>query len=118
MSQNMLTSELAPLFWNLTTMPQRDDQRLCQVPRARLRAIPRLVGPSAVQLVFQELTTVGFNTTFGFLARGTFSFSEMSWILIKVFFGSSYLGFVCAVSLHRGYLRLLTIFACRMLLNR
>ncbi|KAM0691843.1 hypothetical protein Q7P36_008043 [Cladosporium allicinum] len=36
---------------------------------------------------------LGFNTTFGFLARGTFSFREMSWILIKVFFGSSYLGF-------------------------
>ncbi|KAM0716855.1 hypothetical protein Q7P37_006707 [Cladosporium fusiforme] len=36
---------------------------------------------------------LGFNTTFGFLARGTFSFREMNWILIKVFFGSSYLGF-------------------------
>jgi len=43
----------------------------------------------------------GFNTTFGFLARGTFSFREMSWILIKVFFGSSYLGFVRAIPLWR-----------------
>ncbi|KAK5132413.1 hypothetical protein LTR08_009096 [Meristemomyces frigidus] len=36
---------------------------------------------------------VGFDTTFVFLARGTFSVREMNWILIKVFFGSSYLGF-------------------------
>jgi len=43
----------------------------------------------------RKLTRKGFNTTFGFLARGTFTFREMSWILIKVFFGSSYLGFVC-----------------------
>ncbi|KAK6392834.1 hypothetical protein LTR65_002915 [Meristemomyces frigidus] len=35
----------------------------------------------------------GFDTTFIFLARGTFSVSKMNWILIKVFFGSSYLGF-------------------------
>ncbi|KAF2772744.1 Ca2+/Mg2+-permeable cation channel [Teratosphaeria nubilosa] len=37
---------------------------------------------------------VGFDTTFAFLARGTFSVGKMNWILIKVFFGSSYLGFV------------------------
>lgn len=37
---------------------------------------------------------LGFLTTFSLLARGYFSFREMSWILIKVFFGSSYLGFV------------------------
>ena len=37
---------------------------------------------------------VGFNTTFAFLARGVYSVSKMNWILIKVFFGSSYLGFV------------------------
>ncbi|KAK3072848.1 hypothetical protein LTR53_006080 [Teratosphaeriaceae sp. CCFEE 6253] len=36
---------------------------------------------------------VGFDTTFIFLARGTFSVTKMNWILIKVFFGSSYLGF-------------------------
>ncbi|KAK3678209.1 hypothetical protein LTR78_002305 [Recurvomyces mirabilis] len=36
---------------------------------------------------------VGFNTTFAFLARGVYSVSKMNWILIKVFFGSSYLGF-------------------------
>ncbi|KAK5117319.1 hypothetical protein LTR62_005936 [Meristemomyces frigidus] len=36
---------------------------------------------------------VGFNTTFAFLARGVYSVKHMNWILIKVFFGSSYLGF-------------------------
>ncbi|CAK4030375.1 Ca2+ Mg2+-permeable cation channel [Lecanosticta acicola] len=36
---------------------------------------------------------LGFSTSFSFLARGTFTFREMNWILIKVFFGSSYLGF-------------------------
>jgi len=37
---------------------------------------------------------LGFLTTFSLLARGHFTFRQMSWILIKVFFGSSYLGFV------------------------
>lgn len=37
---------------------------------------------------------VGFLTTFTLLARDVFQLSEMSWILVKVFFGSSYLGFV------------------------
>jgi hypothetical protein len=36
----------------------------------------------------------GFSTGLAFLARGTFTFAQMNWILIKVFFGSSYLGFV------------------------
>lgn len=36
----------------------------------------------------------GFLTTFTLLARENFTLAEMSWILIKVFFGSSYLGFV------------------------
>jgi hypothetical protein len=36
---------------------------------------------------------IGFLTTFSLLGRGIFTLSEMSWILIKVFFGSSYLGF-------------------------
>jgi hypothetical protein len=36
---------------------------------------------------------VGFLTTFSLLARDKFTLSTMSWILIKVFFGSSYLGF-------------------------
>ncbi|KAF3035197.1 hypothetical protein E8E12_001158 [Didymella heteroderae] len=36
---------------------------------------------------------LGFLTTFVLLARETFKPQEMSWILIKVFFGSSYLGF-------------------------
>ncbi|KAF2102898.1 hypothetical protein NA57DRAFT_31865, partial [Rhizodiscina lignyota] len=37
---------------------------------------------------------IGFLTTFTLLARGHFTLREMSWILVKVFFGSSYLGFV------------------------
>lgn len=36
---------------------------------------------------------IGFLTTFTLLARDQFTPSEMSWILVKVFFGSSYLGF-------------------------
>jgi len=36
----------------------------------------------------------GFLTTFTLLGRESFTLAEMSWILIKVFFGSSYLGFV------------------------
>ncbi|KAF3003640.1 hypothetical protein E8E13_007883 [Curvularia kusanoi] len=36
---------------------------------------------------------LGFLTTFVMLARDKFKPQEMSWILIKVFFGSSYLGF-------------------------
>jgi hypothetical protein len=42
----------------------------------------------------------------------------MSWILIKVFFGSSYLGFVRAVFFRLISYALLTLFAHRMLLNR
>lgn len=37
---------------------------------------------------------LGFLTTFTMLARDRLTLNEMSWILIKVFFGSSYLGFV------------------------
>lgn len=36
---------------------------------------------------------LGFLTTFIMLARDRFKPSEMAWILVKVFFGSSYLGF-------------------------
>ncbi|KAK3053688.1 hypothetical protein LTR09_005432 [Extremus antarcticus] len=36
---------------------------------------------------------LGFDTTFTFLARGTYSFATMNWLLVKVFFGSGYLGF-------------------------
>jgi hypothetical protein len=36
---------------------------------------------------------IGFLTTFTLLARDHFTLSQMSWILIKVFFGSSYVGF-------------------------
>ncbi|KAK5157221.1 hypothetical protein LTR04_005458 [Oleoguttula sp. CCFEE 6159] len=37
---------------------------------------------------------LGFLTTFTLLARESFTLQQMSWILIKVFFGSSYLGFI------------------------
>ncbi|KAI5363068.1 hypothetical protein Slin15195_G104450 [Septoria linicola] len=39
----------------------------------------------------------GFSTCFSFLARGTYSWGNMNWILIKVFFGSSYLGFISPI---------------------
>ncbi|TLD37817.1 hypothetical protein E2P81_ATG03492 [Venturia nashicola] len=45
---------------------------------------------------FLSLVTIlylGFLTTFTLLARDNFTLREMSWILVKVFFGSSYLGF-------------------------
>lgn len=48
--------------------------------------------PSAQSMTTNGMT--GFNTCFAFLARGTYTFSKMSYILVKVFFGSSYLGFV------------------------
>lgn len=41
---------------------------------------------------------LGFLTTFSLLARDHFTFQQMSWILVKVFFGSSYLGFVSEIS--------------------
>ncbi|KAJ9633715.1 hypothetical protein H2204_006712 [Knufia peltigerae] len=40
---------------------------------------------------------LGFLTTFTMLARDRMTLNEMSWMLIKVFFGSSYLGFDMAV---------------------
>jgi len=45
---------------------------------------------------------LGFLTTFSLLARGHFTFRQMSWILIKVFFGSSYLGFVSTLTMTVG----------------
>lgn len=44
-------------------------------------------------MVIVAVLYIGFLTTFTLLARDTFKVSQMSWILIKVFFGSSYLGF-------------------------
>ncbi|KAK2627683.1 hypothetical protein QTJ16_002329 [Diplocarpon rosae] len=44
-------------------------------------------------MVVVAVLYIGFLTTFTLLARDNFSLSKMSWILIKVFFGSSYLGF-------------------------
>lgn len=37
---------------------------------------------------------LGFLTTFTMLARDRLTLNEVSWLLVKVFFGSSYLGFV------------------------
>ena len=115
----MFTIELASLFRNIITLPQRDDQRLCKVSRVGVRTLSRsalaLAFPSTMTL---QLTKAGFNTTFGFLARGTFTFREMSWILIKVFFGSSYLGFVRAVLFCLICYTSLTQNTHRMLLNR
>ncbi|KAM3069383.1 hypothetical protein ACMFMG_005488 [Clarireedia jacksonii] len=44
-------------------------------------------------MVIVVVLYIGFLTTFTLLARDTFTLGEMSWVLIKVFFGSSYLGF-------------------------
>ncbi|KIY01202.1 uncharacterized protein Z520_02754 [Fonsecaea multimorphosa CBS 102226] len=56
---------------------------------------------------------LGFLTTFTMLARDRMSLNEMSWLLIKVFFGSSYLGFDMAVKISPlfGY-TLMLIFVC------
>ncbi|KAI9741505.1 MAG: hypothetical protein M1818_004311 [Claussenomyces sp. TS43310] len=44
-------------------------------------------------MVVVAILYIGFLTTFSMLARDHFTLSKMSWILIKVFFGSSYIGF-------------------------
>ncbi|KAK4940826.1 hypothetical protein LTR10_019098 [Elasticomyces elasticus] len=56
---------------------------------------------------------LGFLTTFTMLARDRMTVNEMSWLLIKVFFGSSYLGFDMAVKISPlfGY-TLMLIFVC------
>ncbi|EXJ94348.1 hypothetical protein A1O1_02742 [Capronia coronata CBS 617.96] len=56
---------------------------------------------------------LGFLTTFTMLARDRMNLNEMSWLLIKVFFGSSYLGFDMAVKISPlfGY-PLMLIFVC------
>ncbi|GIZ41595.1 hypothetical protein CKM354_000489400 [Cercospora kikuchii] len=58
--------------------------------------LPVLKAMTVEFLKFLSLVVImffGFSTCFSFLARGTYSFRAMNWILIKVFFGSSYLGF-------------------------
>lgn len=47
-------------------------------------------------LVIIVIIYVGFLTTFSFLGRDKFSFHDMSWLLVRVFFGSSYAGFDAA----------------------
>lgn len=47
-------------------------------------------------LVIIVIIYVGFLTTFSFLGRQTFTFEKMSWLLIRVFFGSSFAGFDAA----------------------
>lgn len=58
--------------------------------------IPSLSAMTKDFIKFLSLIVIlylGFLTTFCLLARGYFSFRQMSLILTKVFFGSSYLGF-------------------------
>ncbi|RPB05922.1 hypothetical protein L873DRAFT_1796778 [Choiromyces venosus 120613-1] len=44
-------------------------------------------------VILVAILYLGFLTTFSLLARESFTLSEMSWMLIKVFFGSSSVGF-------------------------
>ncbi|KAH8154821.1 uncharacterized protein LAJ45_01352 [Morchella importuna] len=44
-------------------------------------------------LILIVILYLGFLTTFSLLARETFTLSQMSWMLIKVFFGSNTVGF-------------------------
>ncbi|KAG9247684.1 hypothetical protein BJ878DRAFT_491316 [Calycina marina] len=44
-------------------------------------------------MVVVAVLYIGFLTTFSLLARDNYTLTEMSWVLIKVFFGSSYIGF-------------------------
>ncbi|KAH8594543.1 hypothetical protein B0O99DRAFT_625182 [Bisporella sp. PMI_857] len=52
-------------------------------------------------MVVVAVLYVGFLTTFSLLARDQLTLYEMSWILIKVFFGSSYLGFDIMYDINR-----------------
>lgn len=47
-------------------------------------------------LVIIIIIYVGFLTTFTFLGRESYTFENMSWLLVRVFFGSSYAGFDAA----------------------
>lgn len=47
-------------------------------------------------LVLIIIIYVGFLTTFSFLGRDNFSFHDMAWLLVRVFFGSSFAGFDAA----------------------
>lgn len=55
---------------------------------------------------FLKFTTIiaicyfGFLTTFAFLGRGDFTTNEMFWLLVRVFFGSSFAGFDEAPKIH------------------
>lgn len=46
---------------------------------------------------------LGFFTTFSFLGRDTFTIKEMSWLLIKVFFGASLNGFDAAPKISESF---------------
>ncbi len=80
-----------------------------------LHKIPRTGGDSLPGYVpFHDIWTTntdyaGFDTTFTFLARGTYSFATMNWLLVKVFFGSGYLGFVGSLRCWCFHSRLTTI---------
>ncbi|KAK5165097.1 uncharacterized protein LTR77_009194 [Saxophila tyrrhenica] len=54
---------------------------------------------------------LGFDTTFTFLARGTYSFAKMNWLLVKVFFGSGYLDVADQISPILGP-PLMLVFVC------
>lgn len=47
-------------------------------------------------LIIIAIIYVGFLTTFTFLGRDHYTFEKMSWLLIRVFFGSSFAGFDAA----------------------
>jgi len=56
-SQDMLTIELAPLLWNIITVSQRDDQRLCKISRIGLRALSwSVLTPRSSCTMILELT--------------------------------------------------------------
>lgn len=64
-------------------------------------------------MVIVGIIYAGFLTTFTLLARDTFTLKEMSWVLIKVFFGSSYLGFDIMYQISEEFgAPLMLIFVC------
>ncbi|KAJ6024026.1 hypothetical protein N7540_004823 [Penicillium herquei] len=67
---DMLACELERIFWELNTCAERDDKSIHAVSAGG----------------------VAFVTTFSLLARDRFSLAQMSFLLVKVFFGSGTLG--------------------------
>lgn len=107
----MLCLEPSPLFWYPLTLSEGNGTLLAEPLQAdslQTKDFAKFLGLIAIlylgmwaaDTIPQTNTRSGFNTCFAFLARGTYSFSKMSYILVKVFFGSSYLGFVSAHYAH------------------